>query len=335
MKRSHSTIVVLMVMILLVWPGLQSVVAASDSGDRLVKLSTTARFSPIGMMAGRATVDGRAFEGYAPIWGGEVIQAAANDSLSVSLDGVGQITLGKRAVARISTATGNTEEAGRNILVASLLDGSLSARLVADAGAYVEAAGSTWAAAPGAQFRVQVAEGHAALDNIVGHITIEQQPVAAGQRYILRPPAGQGSSLSVSARSTRQLQIQVTDENDHPVPDLPILFSLANPCLGTLGAGLGAGTVFKGKTDKRGIASVPWITGAAKCADTILVRVEGTDNTFTYRAQVSGSNSFWTPRNTAIVAGLAAGAGIGIGVAVNNSGSNTPITPVPPPQIKP
>ena len=210
----------------------------------------------------------------------------------------------------------------------------MSARLNADAGAYIEAAGTQIAAEAGAQFRVQVAEGHAALDHIVGNVTVEQQP-AAGQRYILRPPAGQGSSLSVSARSTRQLQIQVTDENDRPVPDLPILFSLANPCLGTLGIGAGAGALFKGKTDKRGIAAVPWITGAAKCADTILVRVEGTDSTFTYRAQVSGSSGFWTARNTAIVAGLAAGAGIGIGLAVANSGSNTPITPVPPPTVKP
>jgi hypothetical protein len=333
MKRSHSAIVVLMVMILMLWPALQSV-AASDNGDRPVRLSTTARFSPIGTMAGRAVVDGRAFAGYAPIWGGEVLQAAAGDSLLVSLDGIGQVTLAANAVARLSTAVGNSEAAGRNILVASLMNGSLNARLVADAGAYVEAAGSQLSAAPGAQFRVQVAEGQAALDTIVGNVTIEQQP-AAGQRYILRPPAGQGSSLSVSARSTRQLQIQVTDENDHPVPDLPILFSLANPCLGTLGLGLGAGTLFKGKTDKRGIASVPWITGAAKCADTILVRVEGTDSTYTYRAQVSGSSGFWTARNTAIVAGIAAGAGIGIGVAVSNSGGSTPITPVPPPQVRP
>jgi hypothetical protein len=80
---------------------------------------------------------------------------------------------------------------------------------------------------------------------------------------------------------------------------------------------------------------VPWITGAAKCADTILVRVEGTDSTFTYRAQVSGGGNFFTPRYTLIAAGIAAGAGVGIGLAVANSGSSTPIRPVPPPQVKP
>ncbi|HJQ26202.1 MAG TPA: hypothetical protein VKA60_19975 [Blastocatellia bacterium] len=327
MKRSHSAIIVWMVMILTLSPALPSAAAANDRGDRPVRLSTTARFSPIGMIAGRAIVDGRAYESGASIWGGELIQTSAGESLRVQLDGVGQVTLAGQAMARISTAT-------RNMLVASLTSGTLTARLNVDAGAYVEAAGTQVAAKAGAQFRVQIAEGRAVLDHIVGEVTTEQQP-AAGQRYILRPPAGQGSSLSVSARSTRQLQIQVTDENDRPVPDLPILFSLANPCLGTLGIGAGAGALFKGKTDKRGIASVPWITGAAKCADTILVRVEGTDNTFTYRAQVSGGGGFWTARNTLIVGGLAAGAGIGIGLAVANGSDNKPITPVPPPTVKP
>src|SRR5256714_4604972 len=252
MKRSHSAIMVLMVMILTVSPELPSTAAASDRGERPIRLSTTARFSPIGTIAGRAIIDGRALEGGASIWGGELIQAAAGESLRVQLAGVGQVTLANQAIARISTASGNGEETGRNLLVASLTSGSLSARLAKEAGAYVEAAGTQIAAEAGAQFRVQVAEGHAALDHIVGNVTVEQQP-AAGQRYILRPPAGQGSSLSVSARSTRQLQIQVTDENAPPVPDLPILFSLANPCLGTLGLGVGAGSLFKGKTDKRGI----------------------------------------------------------------------------------
>lgn len=334
MKRRHSAIIALMVTILAMSPGLQSAAAASDRSERPIRLTTTARFSPIGTVAGRAIVDGRALDSGSTIWGGELIQAAAGESLRVQLEGVGQVTLAAQAIARISTATGHGEETGRNLLVASLTSGSLSARLNQDAGAYVEAAGKQIAATAGAQFRVQVAEGHAVLDHVVGNVTVEQQP-ATGQRYILRPPAGQGSSLSVSARSTRQLQIQVTDENDHPIPDLPILFSLGNPCLGTLGLGAGAGALFKGKTDKRGIASVPWITGAAKCADTILVRVEGTDNTFTFRAQVSGGGGFWTARNTLIIGGLAAGAGIGIGLAVANSDSSTPITPVPPPTVKP
>ncbi|MFL6275264.1 MAG: hypothetical protein ACJ74G_08625 [Blastocatellia bacterium] len=332
MKRSYTAIIALTIMILIVSPGLQTA-AASDNGDRPVRLSTTARFSPIGILAGRAIVDGRAFDGGVSIWGGELIQSPAGESLRLQLDGVGLVMLGNQAIARISTATGDDNATGRRVLVASLTTGTLSARLATDAGAYIEAAGTQIAAAAGSQFRVQVAEGHAALDQVIGDVTVEQQPVT-GQRYLLRPPPGQGSSLSVSARSTRQLQIQVTDENDRPLADVPIIFSLANPCLGTLGIGAGAGTLFKGKTDSRGIASVPWITGA-KCAGTILVRVEGTENTFTYRAQVGGGGGFWTPRNTAIVAGIAVGTGVGIGLSVANNNNNTPITPVPPPTVKP
>ena len=332
MKRNRSQIAVLMVAIVALGLSPQSLAAGSDAGDRPVRLRTTARFSPIGTVTGRATVDGRSIEGSAPIWGGEVLQSPSGDNLRVTLDGIGQVTLAQNAIARISAAAGTTEEMGDNTLVASLLTGSLTAHLSPSAGAYVEAAGSKLAAAPGSRFRVQIDDGKAMLDNITGDVNVEQQP-AAGQKYILRPPAGQGSSLSVAARSTRQLQIQVTDEHDRPVPDLAIIFSLANPCLGTLGVGAGAGSLFKGKTDKNGIASVPWIVGASKCAETILVRVEGTDSTFTYRAQVT-SHGFWTARNTSIIAAAAAGAGIGIGLAVANSGS-TPIRAVPPPTVKP
>ena len=152
---------------------------------------------------------------------------------------------------------------------------------------------------PNAHFRINVKEGHAALARIAGTVTVEQP--TAQQRYTLRPPAGQGSTLSVSARSTRQIQIQVTDENDRPVPDLAILFSLGDPCLGTIGLGAAAGTLFTSKTDNRGIAAVPWITGAAKCAGTIIAKVEGTENSFTYRAQVSTSSRFWNARNITIL----------------------------------
>src|SRR5690349_6677233 len=114
MKRSHSAIAVLMVMILMLWPSLQSA-AASDRSDRPVRLTTTARFSPIGTIAGRALVDGRALDGDAPVWGGELIQTATGESLRVSLDGVGQITLADSAIVRISTATGNPETNGQHI----------------------------------------------------------------------------------------------------------------------------------------------------------------------------------------------------------------------------
>jgi type 1 fimbria pilin len=219
--------------------------------------------------------------------------------------------------------------------VASLSNGSMTVKLNTTAGAYVEAGGSRFTAAAASHFHIEVNDGEVTLNTISGTVSVDQQP--AGQtRYILRPPAGQGNALSVSARSTRQVQIHVTDEHDRPVPDLPILFALDNGCLGTLGVGIGAGLLFKGKTDKRGIAAVPWVTGAAKCAGTIVAKVEGTDAAYTYRVQVR-TTGFFTTQNTLLVAAGAAAAGVGVGVAVANSGGNSrePITPVPPPGIKP
>ncbi|HST21067.1 MAG TPA: hypothetical protein VLR90_08120 [Blastocatellia bacterium] len=112
------------------------------------------------------------------------------------------------------------------------------------------------------------------------------EQTAPQHKYTLRPPAGQGSSLSVVARSTRQVQIQVTDENDKPVPDLAIIFSLSDSCLGVIGAGTAAGMTAREKTDNRGIATVPWVIGAAKCAGSIAAKVEGTSFAFTYQAAV-------------------------------------------------
>lgn len=64
-------------------------------------------------------------------------------------------------------------------------------------------------------------------------ISSPRQNQAPQQKYVVRP-AGLGSRISVLARSTRQIQIQVTDENDKPVPDMPVLFALATASLGTL-----------------------------------------------------------------------------------------------------
>lgn len=338
MKRNHSAIAMLVIIILSL--GLTPIAKADgDNSDtqRPVRLSVTARFTPIATIAGSSlpgkglAIDGRAAYGTASLWGGELIQLQAGETARVAFADMGQALLADRAMVRFGSAS-DGDHARR--LIASVINGSLTVKLNETTGAYVEAGGSRFSASPAAHFRIDVNDGEATLNTVAGTVNIEQQP--GGQpRYILRPPAGQGNALSVSARSTRQVQIQVTDENDRPVPDLPILFALDNGCLGTLGAGIGAGLLFKGKTDKRGIAAVPWVIGAAKCAGTLVAKVEGTDTAYTYRVQVR-AHGFFTTQNTLLVAAGAAAAGVGVGVAVANSGgSREPITPVPPPDIKP
>ena len=341
MTTKCSAIALVLVCVLMIGLTPKSASAYGDSrdGERAVKLSTTERFGPIGtipetVFANPAVViNGRAASGEQMIWGGEWIQAPAGKSVNAFFDSIGRVTLANAAMARFTTAPGKSDDSGKQVLIALLVNGSLTFKLDSGAGAYVEAAGSRFTALPKAQFRVDARDGRAQLARLSGTVIVEE--LAAQARYILRPPAGQGGTLSVSARSTRQVQIQVTDENDRPVPDLPILFSLGDPCLGSIGLGAGAGTLFRGKTDRRGIAAVPWIAGAAACSGQILIKVEGTEASFTYQAQVNKQSGFWNTQNTLLVsAAAAAGLGVGIYFAVRDN-DNEPIQPVPPPRVNP
>jgi hypothetical protein len=114
-----------------------------------------------------------------------------------------------------------------------------------------------------------------------------------------------------------------------------VLFSLGDPCLGSLGLGVAAGSTFRQKTDKRGIAAVPLVAGAARCAASIIAKVEGTNASVSIQTNVVQGRGFWSTQNTVLVIAAAAAAGIGIGFAVANSGSREPITPVPPPKVNP
>ena len=310
----------------------------SSNANRPIHLYASAHFGPIGAIkastpgSASAVINGRAATGEQMIWGGELIEAPSDRSLRVSFDSIGQVTLDRGTMVRFGTALANPYDTGRHVLIASLVNGGLRVNLEREAGAYIEAAGSSFTASLSAQFRVNVSEGRASVETITGNVAVDQQPTGQ-RRYILRPVAGQGATLSVAARSTRQIQIQVTDENDRPIPDLPILFSLGSPCLGSLGLGAGAGVLSKEKTDNRGIAAVPWIAGAAKCKGAITANVEGTQDSFTFQTEVR-EQGFFSARNSVLLG--AAAAGVGIGIAVSKSGgTKDPIAPVPPPQVRP
>ena len=331
-----------LLLVLALITGLTPTAARADGdgskADRPIRLYASARFGPIGAInensagVGEVFINGRVARGEQVIWGGELIEAPSDRSVRVSFDSIGQVTLNRGAMVRFGTALSNGDDAGRRVLVASLMNGGLHVNLAQEAGAYVEAAGSRFTASPNAQFQVNVSEGIVSFITKAGTVTTEQQP-AGQRRYILRPVAGQGATLSVAARSTRQIQIQVTDENDRPVPDLAMLFSLGSPCLGSLGIGAGAGNLMKEKTDNRGIASVPWVVGAAKCKGAITVNVEGTDNSFTFQAEVRVPR-FLNARNSALIGGALGGVLVGY-FASQSGGNKEPITPVPPPVVKP
>ncbi len=315
--------------------------------QRPIRLYASARFGPIGAiklnsLSGAAVaIDGRLAQGEASIWGGELITVAADRSVRIALDSIGQVTLARASMVRIASARASSDDAGYEVLVASVVAGSVDVRLNAGAGAYVEAGSSAFTASRGASFSVTMEEGRALLSTAAGNVRVQDQPVPqdVNIRLVddLGRPVSSGSQFSVRARSTRQVQVQVTDKNDKPLPDLPVLFSLGNPCLGALGLGAVAGLTLVQKTDKRGIAAVPLVAGAAKCAASIVAKVEGTNASVTIQANVQSSTGFFNTTNTiVVVAAAAAVAGTVTGVVVANSGSsNTQITPVPPPTVKP
>jgi len=316
----------------------------ADQG-RLIRLFATARFGPIAtirmnsLIAGGVAIDGRIAKGDESIWGGELITTLTDRTVSFTLDSIGQVTLARGATVRFSSARTSSDDTSYDVLVASILNGSVDFKLNAGTGAYVEAPGSAFTASRGAAFGVRVEEGRSSLRTLTGVVLIQDQtpPQDVNIRVVdeLGRPVSSGSQFSVRARSTRQIQVQVTDKNDKPLPDLPVLFSLGNPCLGSLGLGALAGLTMVQKTDNRGIAAIPLVAGAAKCAASIVAKVEGTNASVSIQTNIVQNPGFWTARNTVLTSAAAAGAGIAIGVAVTNSGGAQKLMPVPPPTLKP
>lgn len=344
--KSHTTGLALLALIASLIPAPVRASGNGLDGEKPVRLYASERFSPIGSIrlnsinARDVSVDGRRSQGETAIWGGELIRVLDDRRVRVEFETLGEVMLSRGATVRFTAGRGTRNDTGCNVLIASLEQGSIDLKLKRDAGAYIEASGSTFTAEPGASFGVGVRDAQARLIRLAGDVSVQDQPVPQDVKIQmvddLGRPLSAGSQLSVRARSTRQVQVQVTDRNDKPLPDLPVLFSLGNPCLGSLGLGVAAAASFRQKTDKRGIATVPFLAGAAKCAASILVKVEGTNASVSIQTSVLQPKGFFSAQNTLIVVGAAAAAGVVTGVVVAKSGSSSePIRAVPPPTIKP
>src|SRR5262245_2447487 len=283
--------------------------------ETLIRLRASERFGPIGTLmtmsvSGSIAIDNRLARGEEPLWGGELITALKDARAGITLGSIGRATLEPGCSARFATARAESKDSSYEVLVASLLTGRVNIKLDALAGAYIEAAGSIVTASPGADFSVLVDDGRAAVRTVAGNVRVQNPAVPQDVNIKivdeLGRPVSSGSQLSVRARSTRQIHVQVTDQNDKPLPDLPVLFSLGSPCLGSLGLGVAAGSSFRQKTDNRGIAAVPFIAGAARCAGSIVAKVEGTNASVSLETSVSQSQGFWTTQNTLLVVAAAA-----------------------------
>jgi hypothetical protein len=304
--------------------------------SRPIRLYATAS-GPIGKVAmsfssrSALAINGRVVQGEHVLWGGELVQAPANRSVRVSFDSIGQVTLTRGAVARFATARGEVGGASSPVLVASLVAGDIKVRLEPEAGAFVKAAESSFSASRGASFQIGLdEEGRAALDTISGDVIPEQQP--AQRKYLVRP-VGLGSNVSVRVRATRQIQVQVTDENDKPVPDLPVIFLLGGGG-GQFAGALTGGASVTVTTNAQGMASTTFTAGPSTGSNTISATVEATRDSWSGTINVVQAG-FWTLRNRLMVMGAAAAA-VGAGVAVSAAGGDDErLTPIPPPDVRP
>lgn len=109
---------------------------------------------------------------------------------------------------------------------------------------------------------------------------LEAQQV--GPRKYLIKPFNLGINTDVRARSTRNLQVRVTDENDRPIPDAQVLFLLSSGGTDSSSVGSFAGqTSLRAMTNAEGIAQVDYTAG------------ETVGSKARIKAQVEGSDAVW------------------------------------------
>lgn len=320
----------LLAVILITHISLAPVMAEKGSDEiKPFRLYSTEMTGPIGRAfstgQGRFAlkVNGRATEGEQAIWGGQLIEAPAKAGAKLQFDSLGEITLAPRAKARFLLS-----ESDSRVLIASIIDGDIKVRLEPDAATVVSAYGSIFSSSRGAAFRLMTRGAGATVETISGSVET-QQP--AQRRYVVRP-VGSGSNISVRARTTRQIQVRVTDENDDPVPDIPIIFALASSGGNFAGSFPGGGTTVTVRTNAQGIARTDFTSGSAAVTNTISAVVENTRFSWEGTLTVT-AGGFWTARNTAIIVGIAAGAAIGIAIAATSDDEE--IRPLPPPRVNP
>lgn len=302
--------------------------------EKPIRLRAVAEIAPLGEVfsLGNVALNGKLSIGKQTLWGSELIQAMSDNGASISVASLGTVTLKKGALVRLAKNTNaGSDEANRGVLIASLISGEMTIKLQDGISAYVQSCGSVFTSSNGAAFRITVRAGEAFARASFG--TVEVQQPATQKKYFVRP-VGLGATTSVRARSTRQIQVQVTDENDKPVPDIPIIFALGTAGAGTLGSGAAAAATLSIQTNAQGIASVSFTAGESAATTEITATVENTRYSWTGTLSVA-KVGFFTPLNTTLLV-VAAAAGVGLGVYYGTRNNNKePIRQSGNPDIKP
>jgi hypothetical protein len=284
----------------------------------------TTQSSAIGTISswGGIKINGRLVYAPSPVYNGDLLQSPLDTGATLTLNAIGQASLVKGTLVRLSArpANGNTQP----VLMASLLKGEMTIKLQPTAVAYIRTGDMEFNASAGTDLRAVVEQNRLTVYDLMGEI---QDAAKVGTaKYVVRP-VGVGATISVRARSTRQIQIRVTDENDKPVPDLPVLFVLGSNNAGSLSTATAT-------TNAQGIATTSFNAAATPNATSITATVQGTDYSWTGEIEVIKKVGFWTTRNMLLVGASAATAGTITAIAVTREGKKAPITPLTP-VIKP
>ncbi len=330
MRKNKFTNVLLILAVLLGSLAPTTLLAHTEPGRAGAMLATPARVAatPIGSVESLEPIqiNGAPSGQQSLIWNGDLVRSAAGASAQVLLSSIGKVTLRGSSAVKLTT---NTET---QMLRADILHGELNVTLKPDSSALLEIAGATFVTTKGAQFRAGVREGQPVVIATMGRAVslgnfgllsaAEAEAVAqqqtAPRKYIIKP-LNLGTNTEIRARSTRNLQIRVTDENDRPVPDAPILFLLGGGGSGG-SVGGGAGTLagqasVRVTTNSQGVAQVNFTASDTVGSSTrIEARVEGSDAVWQGTLSVvRAAAGFWSPQNSVPIFSVI-GAAVGVGI---------------------
>jgi hypothetical protein len=170
----------------------------------------------------------------------------------------------------------------------------------------------------GASGRVELAPG----TTVTLSLPAATPPRQAQPRRTIRP-VGSGPNISLKAGNALQLQVQVTDENDRPVRDEAVVFTLSDPASGSLGAPGGAAGSVTATTDANGIATTTFTAGKSASSTSITASSGGAS--FSYRARIRAGLGLLA----LLLIGGAAAATVTTVVLVSRNGEETrqPLSP--------
>lgn len=286
---------------------------------------------PIGTIEsiGKIKINGQTVPGgKGLIWGGELIQLPLGFNARATIGSFGRVSLDGGAEAKISVHKFQAETHSRQTLLVDMTNGSVTIQLESGTPAYLSACGTLFVASPGSKLRFGVREERAFAETLSGRVievgnwgltppppvmmaaanTIRRNAQAQQHRYLITPVQ---AMYDVKARSTRQVQVRVTDEDNKKVPGLPIIFSL--------GGGIGTLSSTSVVTDANGLASVNFTAAsqAGRGAITASVQSAPQFSTTMQIAVLKFVPGFWSPQNAVpIFSSLGVATAIGVTEAV-------------------